>query len=172
MGAHQTTLGGVVMRGDLIIDGMVWDRATILGSDATQSIIRMLVRLNRTDLGGIMLHGTVIAGYNIIELDLLHQDTSLPIISVTKQPQEDLQKHLKATFPSDWNQRWQIAQRNGELRSLVLDSQSHMFVQSKGCRWDVVKGVIKRFTRFGGLPEPIRVARLFARAIGEIERQP
>ena len=76
MGARQTILGGVVMRGDLIIDGMVWDRATILGSDATQTIIRMLDRLNRTDLGGIMLHGTVIAGYNIIDLDLLHQATS------------------------------------------------------------------------------------------------
>jgi len=172
MGARQTILGGVVMRGDLIIDGMVWDRATILGSDATQTIIRMLDRLNRRDLGGIMLHGTIIAGYNIIELDLLHQATSLPIVSITKQPQENLHEHLKSTFPSDWTQRWQIAQRNGELRSLALDSQSHMFVQSKGCRWDVVKGVIKRFTRFGGLPEPIRVARLFARAIVEIERRP
>jgi hypothetical protein len=160
------------MRGDLIIDGMVWDRATIRGLDATQTIIRMLDRLNRTDLGGIMLHGTVIAGFNIIELDLLYQDTSLPIISVTKQPQEDLQDHLKSTFPSDWKQRWQIAQQNGELIPLALDSQSRMFVQSKGCGSDVVKGVIKRFTRFGGLPEPIRVARLFARAIVELVKQP
>jgi endonuclease V-like protein UPF0215 family len=171
MGACQTILGGVVMRGDLIIDGMVWDRATIRGLDSTQTILRMLNRLNRTDLGGIMLHGTVIAGYNIIEMDLLHQNTSLPIVSVTKQPVEDLQEHLKSTFPSEWGQRWQIAQRNGEIKSLTVDSQSTVFVQSIGCGWDVVKGVITRFTRFGGLPEPIRVARLFARAIVEMEKK-
>jgi endonuclease V-like protein UPF0215 family len=171
MGASQTILGGIVMRGDLIIDGMVWDRATIRGTDVTQTIIRMVGRLNRTDLAGIMVHGTVIAGYNIIDMDLLQDDTSLPIISVTKEPQEDLKKHLQSTFPSDWSQRWQLAQRNGEIRSLAIDSQSHAFVQVKGCGLEAVKGVVRRFTRFGGLPEPIRVARLFARAIVEMENQ-
>jgi len=171
MGARQTVLGGVVMRGDLIIDGFVWNKATIRGCDSTQSIIKMLEWLERADISGLMLHGTVIAGYNIIDMVHLFQKTSFPIISVTKQPQEDLKKHLQLTFPSEWEKRWEIAQRNGKIQSIEVDPNSSVYVQFIGCEWDVVTGVIKRFTHFGGIPEPIRVARMFARVLMDLEKR-
>jgi endonuclease V-like protein UPF0215 family len=165
VGATQTILGGIVMRGDLIIDGMVRGQATIRGTDASQAIIQMWDQLKRSDLAGIMLHGTVIAGYNIINMVQLHEETSLPIVSVTKQPEEDLKKHLESTFPAEWEQRWNIAQRNGEISLITIDSKTRLYVQFKGCSKGEVHGIAKRFTRFGSIPEPIRVARLFARSI-------
>jgi hypothetical protein len=171
MGAHHTILGGVVIRRDLIIDGMVWDQATIRGTDSTETILRMIKRLNRTDINGIMLHGTVIAGYNIIDMTQLVQETSLPVISVTKQPQEDLKSHLQSTFPSDWEHRWKLAQQNGEIKAFEIKANSCVYVQYKECEFETIKGIIKGFTRFGTIPEPVRVARLFSRTLIEVEKR-
>ena len=153
------------MRVDLIIDGILWDKITIQGTDATDTIIRMIHRLSRTDCNAIMLRGTIIAGYNIIDLGLLHEATSLPVISVTSEPQENLRDHLIHTFPKNWKGRWIIASQNGEPKSLSLETQTEVFVQWKGSDWSEVKGVIRRLTRFGRIPEPLRVARLLARAL-------
>jgi endonuclease V-like protein UPF0215 family len=171
IGASQTILGGVVIRKDLLIDGLVWNKVTLRGTDSTRAIIQMLMWLARADLNGLMLHGTVVAGYNIIDMDQLFKSTSLPIISVTKQPHEELKVHLKSTFPSEWKERWEIAQRNGEIKSMEIEPNSCVYVQFKGCEWDVVKGVIKGFTYFGGIPEPIRVARMLARALIETKKR-
>ncbi len=165
VGASDTILGGVVMRRDLLIDGMAWSKATIGGVDSTQAIIRMIEFLERSDINGLMLHGTIIAGYNIIDMAKLFENFSFPIISVTKKPQEDLKEHLKSTFSLDWEKRWKIVQRNGEIKSIEVEPNSYVFVQFTGCELEVVKGVIKRFTHFGGLPEPIRVARILARSL-------
>jgi endonuclease V-like protein UPF0215 family len=164
-GAKQSILGGVVMRADLIIDGITYGKATVREMDATDAIIAMVRHLSRDDLNGIMLHGSVIAGYNIVDLPRVHQMTQLPVISITKEPHEDLQTHLETTFPSDWEKRWEIACRNGTMKPLALNTTATVFVQFFGCDWDTVKGVLKRLTRFGGVPEPIRIARLLARAL-------
>jgi endonuclease V-like protein UPF0215 family len=164
-GAKQSILGGVVMRADLIIDGIIYGETAVRGMDASDAVIAMFHQLSREDLNGIMLHGSVIAGYNIVDLPRIHQKTKLPVISITKEPHEDLQTHLKSTFPSDWKTRWEIACRNGPMQPLALNTKSTVFVQSVGCDWDTTKSIIKRLTRFGGVPEPIRIARLLARAI-------
>jgi len=164
-GAKQSILGGVVMRADLIIDGITYGEVTVRGMDASDAVIAMARHLSRDDLNSIMLHGSVIAGYNIVDLPKVYQITKLPIISITKEPHEDLQTHLESTFPSDWEKRWEIACRNGLMQPLVLNTKTTVFVQFVGCDWDTVKGVLKRLTRFGGVPEPIRIARLLARAV-------
>lgn len=164
-GASQSILGGVVMRADLIIDGMILGKVRIGGMNATEAIIRMVESIDREDIGGLLLHGSVIAGYNIIDLPHLYRKTKLPVISVTKEVEEELKKHLMATFPEGWEERWKVACRNGSMHLLTLATGSTVHIQFIGMNWNQVKPLINRFTRFGGLPEPIRVARLFARAV-------
>lgn len=164
-GSVHSYLASVVMRIDLVIDGMLWDKITIQGTDATDITIKMVRNLSRTDCNAIMLRGTIIAGYNIIDLARLHEATSLPVISVTSEPQENLRDHLIHTFPKDWESRWKITSQNGDAKSLSLETRTNVFVQWKGIEWSEVKGVVRRLTRFGGIPEPLRVARLLARAL-------
>lgn len=165
--AKKTILGSVVMRADFIIDGMVWGTATIGGMDGTEAVLGMIQRISREDLGCIMMHGSVIALYNMIDLQHLHDHTSLPIISVTKEAQEDIHEHLVATFPDEWQARWDIVCRNGPMQPLTLPLGNKVFVQFRGVEWGVVRTLLKRLTRFGGVPEPIRVARLFARTLAK-----
>jgi endonuclease V-like protein UPF0215 family len=160
-----------MMRADLIIDGIIWDKIAIQGTDSTDIIIEMINRLSRTDFASILLRGTVIAGYNIVDLTLLHETFKLPVISVTSEPQENLRDHLLHTFPSKWKQRWAVAHRNGDPQALSLETGSKVFLQWKGCNWSEVQGLIRRLTRFGGIPEPLRVARLLARVLAKNRQQ-
>jgi endonuclease V-like protein UPF0215 family len=170
-GQVHSFLACIVMRADMIIDGVIWDKISIQGTDASDTIVKMVRRLSRTDCNAILLRGTVIAGYNIIDLALINQTTGLPVISVTSEPHEKLRDHLIHTFPLDWEARWEIASSNGELRSLSLETQVKVFVQWKGCEWSEVQGLIRRLTIFGGIPEPLRVARLLARALAKNQRR-
>ncbi len=167
--ARTTILGGVVMRADFIIDGMVFGTATIGGMDGTDAVLDLIQRISREDIGCIMLHGSVIALYNMIDLQQLHDKSSLPIISVTKETQGDIREHLLATFPDEWEARWNIVCRNGPMQPLTLPTDNDVFVQFHGAEWRVVKTLLERLTRFGGLPEPIRVARIFARTLAKTQ---
>ena len=165
--SERTLIAGVVMRADFILDGMIWGRATIGGMDGTDAIISLFHQIDRDDLGGVILHGCVIAGYNVINLQQLHIVTNLPIISVTREPQEDMKEHLTTSFPDDWQKRWEIILHNGLMKSLNLPTGSTVFVQAKGIDPVSAHTLVKRLTRFGGVPEPIRVARVFARALAK-----
>ncbi|MDD3374042.1 MAG: DUF99 family protein, partial [Methanoculleus bourgensis] len=66
-GREQSTLAGVVMRKDLLIDGVAFARVTVGGTDATDAIIRLFTGLGRQDVNLMMISGSVIAWYNIID---------------------------------------------------------------------------------------------------------
>jgi endonuclease V-like protein UPF0215 family len=65
---NKAILAGVVMRSDLVIDGMVYGYSTIRGMDATESILNMYNELGRGDISVIMLGGVIISMYNIIDI--------------------------------------------------------------------------------------------------------
>ena len=46
----SSVLAGVVMRADLVVDGVVLGRCTVGGMDATESILDMWRRLDRNDI--------------------------------------------------------------------------------------------------------------------------
>jgi endonuclease V-like protein UPF0215 family len=73
-----STLGGVVMRRDLIVDGIVFGSATLKGDDSTKNIHGMFRSLQRDDINCIMLDGLIISLYNIIDGEKLNYITGLP----------------------------------------------------------------------------------------------
>jgi endonuclease V-like protein UPF0215 family len=165
LGATTAILAGVVMRADLIIDGMSWESATISGMDASDAVVALVRRLGREDLGGVLLHGSVIAGYNVVDLQHIHDATRLPVISVSQEPQSNLRGILQAKFSKDWQSRWRIVEQNGPLQPLHLPTGNTVFLQCYGTQADTAGELVKRLTRFGGIPEPLRVARLLARVL-------
>ena len=78
-----STLAGIVMRRDLIIDGMIFGNVTIEGNDSTQNILSMYRSLKRNDINCIMVDGLVISMYNIIDGKELQESTDVPIIAIT-----------------------------------------------------------------------------------------
>ncbi|MGQ9543777.1 MAG: endonuclease dU [Candidatus Bathyarchaeia archaeon] len=162
---RRSVLAGVVMRGDLVIDGFSLSRATVGGMDATDSIIDIYLKLGREDISLILLNGCVISWFNIISLGEVHSKTGLPLICVTYEESEGLEKYFKEYFGAESDERIIRYRENGEREALRLHTGKTVFARYLGLNREDTLRILNRFTVQGGIPDPLRVARLLARTI-------
>ena len=163
--SRRSILAGVVARSDGIIDGFVFSRATVGGMDATDKIIEMYKALNRFDINVLMLNGCVISWYNVIDLERIYRELSLPLICVTYEESEGLEKYFLELFPSDCTKRIEIYRRNGPRTPIILRTGHKVYIRFFGMSLEEAKGILNKLTLHGAIPEPLRIARLLARAI-------
>lgn len=158
-------LTGVVMRSDFLIDGFSLSHTTIAGDDATDAVISLYDSLNRKDINLIMIGGAVISMYNIVDLDRIFEKTGKPVLAVTYRPSEGIEEAIKRHFPDNWEGKLEAYRRLGPRREITLKNGFKVFVRSIGIDDYDSKLVLNKFTVFGRIPEPIRVARLLARSL-------
>jgi endonuclease V-like protein UPF0215 family len=160
----RSLLAGVVMRRDLVVDGMAFGTATIGGDDATESIISMHKSLDRDDVNCIMLDGLVISMYNIIDGEKVSAMTGLPVIAVTFEDSPGLDSAIKHHFPDSWQDKMAQYERLGKRERVTLKTGKHLYIRC----WDLdtkrAVSVLNAFTLQGALPEPVKVAKLAARS--------
>ena len=160
----MASLAGVVMRGDFIIDGVVLGECTVGGLDATEKILEMYHSLKRDDIMAIMLNGCIISWFNIIDLNLLYKTIKKPLICVTYEESEGIEKYLKEYFP-DWRERLEAYRSLGEREAVELHTGHRVLVRCLGVTVRKARLILNRFTLQGAVPEPLRVARLLSRAL-------
>ncbi|MGB9718389.1 MAG: DUF99 family protein [Thermoproteota archaeon] len=164
-GSVKAFLAGVVMRSDFIIDGFAINRTTISGDDATDSVIALYSSLGRQDINLVMIGGAVISMYNIVDVNRVFEETGKPVLAVTYRPSEGIEEALKKHFPGNWEGKLEAYRRLGPRREVTLKNGFKVFVRNIGIDDYDSRLVLNRFTRFGRIPEPIRVARLLARSL-------
>ncbi len=161
---ERSFLCGVVMRRDLHIDGVVFGNVTVGGDDATGEILSMIRELDRHDLNLIMLSGSVIAWYNIIDPAAIYSLTGIPVISISYEESEGLEEHIRHHFPGDTG-RINRYKALGERIEVPLPTGYSLFARG----WGVTEKELTRaciiFTHHGKIPEPLRVARIAARSM-------
>jgi hypothetical protein len=160
---RKSTLAGVVMRRDLVIDGMVFGSVTIEGDDATDSIISMHGSLARDDINCILLDGLVISMYNIIDGERVAAETGLPVLAITFEDSKGLEGSIKHHFDS-WQGKLEQYQRLGEREKVVLKTGKSLYIRYWGLNQKRAIAILNSFTLQGSVPEPIRVAKLAARS--------
>ena len=161
----KSILAGVVMRGDLIIDGIILGSCTVGGMDSTDKILAMWKKLNRNDINIILLNGCVISWFNIINLNTLHQKTNTPVICVTYEKSEGLDHYFKKYFPEDWIERLRIYKENGERQEVALKTGYSVFIRNLGISERQAQKVLNMFTLHGRFAEPLRIAKQISRAV-------
>jgi len=161
---EQSVLAGVVMRSDMIIDGVAYTNATVRGDDATDAIIEMYSNLNRNDINFVMIGGLIISMYNIIDIERLWEKLKVPIVGVTFEESEGLDDHIKRAFPDTWKDKLDAYHKLGTREEIKLKTGHNVFVRAQGASTKSAKQAINKFLLQGAIPEPIRVARLIARA--------
>ncbi len=159
-----STLAGVVMRRDLVIDGMVFGNVTIEGNDATQNILSMYKSLKRNDINCIMLDGLIISMYNIIDGEELKENTDVPVIAVTFKDSEGLESTIQHHFSNDFKLKVEQYRKLGQRDKILLKTGKKLFVRSWGISSEETSTIVNCFTLQGSIPEPIRIAKLAARA--------
>lgn len=162
---NRSVLAGVVMRGDLVIDGTSFSLCTVSGMDATDSIINMFRSLNRDDINYMMVNGCVISLFNVIDLNRLNKETGLPLVCITYDPSDGLREHFKRRFPEDWQFRVKVYESNGAREEVKIKTGYSVYLRSVGISSKDSVRLINRFTVHGRYAEPIRVAKLLAKSV-------
>jgi endonuclease V-like protein UPF0215 family len=162
--SKKSVLAGVVIRSDLVIDGCIYGQATLEGNDATENILSMYRSLNRNDINVMIIAGSVIALYNIIDSDQLYEETKVPVLNIMFEESEGLESHIKRRFPEDWKSKLKAYKKIGDRRNIKLHTGYTVFVRAVGVSQKEAKRTLDKYTLQGAVPEPVRVAKLLARA--------
>ena len=157
-------LAGIVMRRDLVIDGMIFGNATIEGNDSTKNIFSMYRSLKRNDINCIMLDGLVISMYNIIDGKELQESTHVPVIAITFNDSEGLEGAINHHFPNDSKMKLEQYHKLGKRDKILLKTGKILFIRYWGISLKEALMIVNSFTLQGSIPEPIRIAKTAARA--------
>ena len=162
----RSTLAGVVMRRDRVIDGIGFGSASVGGMDATDGVLDIFHALKRNDINYIMLSGCVVSWFNIVNPEKILEETGIPLITVTYENSSGLEDDISHHFPED-AERLEAYRRLGTRNEVRLHTGYSVFIRSWGIGKEDSSLLCNLFTLDGKIPEPIRVARLVARATAE-----
>ncbi|MFC6731408.1 DUF99 family protein [Haladaptatus sp. DYSN1] len=164
---ERSTLAGVVTRASRIVDGFSFGECTVGSLDATDAISDLYDRLGREDAQSVMVSGIALAWYNLVDLHRLHEATARPVISVTYEASDGLETGLRDAFDgTELDARLAIYEALPPRHELQVGAET-VWVRCVGCEPDEAAELVRGFTPEGGRPEPLRVARLAARAADE-----
>jgi hypothetical protein len=163
-------LAGVVMRADRRVDGLAYARASVGGDDATRAVLEICRRLDRRDINALLLSGTAISWFNIIDLVAVFEEVSRPLICLTYEESEGLEKYLREYFPEP-EEKIERYRTLGGREKIRLKTGYDLFVRVHGATVEEARILLNKFTLDGRVPEPVRLARMAARAARKVEEE-
>lgn len=148
------------------LEGVVVGEVTKDGDDAARRLAALL--------GGsrfaphvqlIMLQGITLAGFNVVDLDYIHQKTGVPVLAVLRTfPDLDSVRSALLTRVPGGKRKWTLIQQAGPP-----EPAAGVFVHRAGLSLEQASSVVARSSIHGDMPEPIRAAHLIAGALGRGE---
>ncbi len=164
----RSMLAGVVMRADRRVDGLAYAHATVGGDDATGAVLSLYRQLDRRDINALILGGAVISWFNIIDLEEVFGEVERPVICLTYEESLGLDKYLREYFPQSKEkiERYRSLGRRDRIR---LKTGYELFVRVQGATVEEARILLNKFTLDGRVPEPVRLARMAARAARKVE---
>lgn len=164
-GQTRSVLAGVVMRSDFVIDGVALGRTAVGGDDATASIASLFRRFERNDVNIILVSGAILSLYNIIDVDLLSKKTNLPVVCLTYKETAGIEGSIRRHFPEGAEKKLEAYAKLGKRVGVKLRTGHRVYVRTAGIDPRSTRPVLDLFTLQGSIPEPVRVAKLLARAL-------
>ena len=156
-------LAGAVMRADLRVDGLAYARASVGGDDATQAVLSLYRQLDRADVNALLLSGAALSWFNIVDLEEVFIKVQRPLICLTYEDSPGLEKYIREYFPQQ-EEKLRRYRRLGERQSVRLKTGYEVYLRALGASPEEARVLLNKFTRDGRVPEPVRLARLAARA--------
>ena len=160
----ESTLAGSVVRASRVVDGVIFGTCTVGGTDATETLVSMVERLDRADVRYLLLAGIALAWFNLVDLREVCERVDRPVVSVTFEESPGLEPALREAFDgAALDERLAVYRRQPDRERVAVNDET-VFVRAVGIDDDAAADVVRGFTPEGGRPEPLRVARLAARA--------
>ena len=160
----RSTLAGAVVRADRVLDGLAFGSCTVGGHDATDAVCELFSRVDREDVRYVLVSGIAPAWYNVLDLRRIHGHVSRPVCSVSFESSPGLGDALRREFSGEaLDRRLSTYERQPPRRRTSVNGHD-LYWRALGLDERETEQLLASFTPEGGRPEPLRVARIAARA--------
>ncbi|MCK4848596.1 MAG: DUF99 family protein [Candidatus Heimdallarchaeota archaeon] len=149
---------GVIMKGASYVDGIIQSELLKDDNSSTCCLTRMICSSShKSQLQAIFLQGITIAGFGVIDIQQLWQETEIPVIVILRKipNYEKIHSALIKTF-EDHKTRWTQIQKAGTPHK--IQDNPKIFLQIAGISLDNAKLLTKKCTTVGTIPEALRIA--------------
>jgi endonuclease V-like protein UPF0215 family len=149
---------GAVFAGDRL-DGVISTKVRRDGANAAQRLIDCITGCKYFDqLQAILLQGIAFAGFNVVDLQRLHEATGLPVLVVARY-RPDLQAIRKALLEKvpGGARKWRLIEAAGPMETMAA-----LYVQRCGITPENAARLLASLQQNSQLPEPVRVAHMIA----------
>ena len=163
--SKKSVLVGIVMSTDLVIDGFVMGHSTVGGDDATDAILAMHEKLNRSDVSFLLISGIVISSYNILDVKRISEKIGLPVIGVTYEESAGIEDAIKHHFPESYETKLAEYSKLGSREKVTLHTSHNLYIRNEGCTVLEAKQLLDKMTLQGSIPEPLRISQLLANTL-------
>lgn len=144
------------------LDGVLRGKVRRDGADAARRIAAMLLGSPFAEaVQAVVLQGIALAGFNVVDLDALHEAIARPILVVARRPPNLAKIRAALERLPGGAHKWNLIQRAGAMEPLA-----GVWCQRKGLSPAEAALLLERGRVHGALPEPLRLAHLIAGAYG------
>lgn len=151
---------GVHMRGAMRVEGLVATDVERDGGDATNRVARCVSDSGLRGLKAILLDGASFGGFNVVDLDSLHQETGIASISFTKGvPDMDAMRAALRNVPQP-EAKWALLSARKLVR--IPTESTPLTISFAGIDERGAIEVLAATTARGHTPEPLRLAHMIA----------
>lgn len=165
-GDERSVLCGAVVRTDRVADGFAVGTCAVGGTDATDAVAGLFRDLDREDVGHLLLSGVAPAWFNLLDVGELVERTDRPVISVSFEESPGLEPALREQFSGAALDERLAVYRSLPARRPVETTAGRLFVRAAGVDDATAAEAVRTHVTEGSRrPEPLRVARLAARAV-------
>lgn len=164
-GGQTATVAGAVVRVDRVVDGFAYATCGVGGRDATAAVESLLAELAREDIQYLLTAGVAPAWFNLLDLPRLAETFDGPVVAVSFEQSPGLEPALREQFDGEaLADRLAVHERQPPRERVAVGDET-VWVQAAGCNVTTARELVQATTPDGsGRPEPLRVARLAARA--------
>ncbi|MBI3412836.1 MAG: DUF99 family protein [Candidatus Aenigmarchaeota archaeon] len=156
---------GAIFRGGFWMDGLLSAKVRIDGDDSTKKISSSINKArHKNQLRIIMLDGITFGGFNVVDIEKLHEQTGMGVIAISrKMPEfEKIKKALDNV--KDGKKKWILVEKAGIPSEMRINGRS-IYYQACGINRKDAEDVIKLSSTRALIPEPLRIAHLIASGV-------
>jgi endonuclease V-like protein UPF0215 family len=152
---------GAVYAGERL-EGVLAGRVRRDGANATRALTKLVAESRfYPHLHAVMLQGIALAGFNVVDIQELHERLRRPVLIVARK-RPDLARIRDALLRRvrGGARKWRLIDKTGPMEPLA-----GVYVQRAGLDRQQALALLRRFDLHGRIPEPLRTAHLIAGGI-------
>ncbi len=151
---------GTLFRGGDFLDGVLSCDVMVDGEDSTTNISNMICQSKfKSQIQAVMLDGIAVAGFNIIDICKLHDETNIPVLVIMRN-YPNLKKINAALDKINGAEKKVLLNKAGKIHTY-----NNIYFQVQGTDIKTAKDILKITITHSDIPECIRVAHLIASGI-------